>query len=264
MGCVCCKTCCPRDHFNTYSFLKVRNTFIFVDVNEFNRKMELYDHIKQLISVDCIIFGYDEGEMKLLLFKRWIEPSKGELSLLGGWVNPDESVNDAARRVLNLISGLDDIYMEQVDVFSDVGRDPGGRVISIAYYALMKIDDQTHELVSKHSAVWVPLYERPHLIFDHDVMIEKALEKLRRKASYELIGQQLLPEMFTLFQLRRLYSAIYQREFDPANFRKKVLSLNVLQQLNIKNTEESRRGAYYYKFKPQSEWVTSDRIFRID
>jgi 8-oxo-dGTP diphosphatase len=226
--------------------------------------MELYSHIKQLVSVDCIVFGYDEGELQLLLFKRWIEPSKGELSLLGGWVNPDESVNDAARRVLNLISGLDDIYMEQVDVFSDAERDPGGRVISIAYYALMKIDAHTHELVSRHSAVWAPLKDRPHLIFDHDEMVEKALEKLRRKASYELIGQQLLPEMFTMKQLRGLYSAIYQREFDPANFRKKVLSLNVLQQLNIKDTGESKRGAYYYKFRPQSEWVNNDRIFRID
>ncbi|HPR62478.1 MAG TPA: NUDIX hydrolase, partial [Prolixibacteraceae bacterium] len=144
----------------------------------------MYQHIAQLVSVDCIIFGYENDELKLLVFKRWIEPCKGKLSLLGGWVNPDESVTDAARRVLKLISGLNDIYLEQVDVFSEVGRDPGGRVISIAYYALMTIDEQNQKLIEQHSAQWVPYNKKPGLIFDHDTMVEKALEKLRMKASY--------------------------------------------------------------------------------
>lgn len=224
----------------------------------------MYEHTKHLVSVDCIIFGYEEGEMKLLLFKRWIEPSKGELSLLGGWVNDDESVDDAARRVLKQISGLNDIYMEQVDVFSKVERDPGGRVISIAFYALMKIDEQTQNLVNEHSATWVPLYGHPQLIFDHDEMVELALDRLRHKASRELIGEQLLPENFTMIQLRRLYNSIYQCEFDPGNFRKKVLSLNVLEQLNIKDTSESRRGAYFYRFKPKAELASTDRIFKVN
>lgn len=224
----------------------------------------MYQHTKQLVSVDCIIFGYEEDELKLLVFKRWIEPAKGELSLLGGWVNHDESVTDAARRVLALISGLKNIYLEQVDVFSDVGRDPGGRVISIAYYALMKIDEDDKKLVEQNSASWVSLNNKPKLIFDHDTMVERALEKLRINASNELIGEHLLPEKFTLLQLRKLYNAIFQREFDPGNFRKKVLSLKVLEQLNEKDTTESKRGASYYRFKKGGEVRAGNPIFKID
>jgi 8-oxo-dGTP diphosphatase len=224
----------------------------------------MYQHTKQLVSVDCIIFGYDEDELKLLVFKRWIEPAKGELSLLGGWVNHDESVTDAARRVLTLISGLKDIYLEQVDVFSDVGRDPGGRVISIAYYSLMTINEDDKKLVEQNSASWVSLKHKPRLIFDHDLIVEKALEKLRINASNELIGEHLLPEKFTLLQLRKLYNAIFQREFDPGNFRKKVLSLKVLEQLNEKDTTESKRGAFYYRFKKGGEARVGNPIFKID
>jgi 8-oxo-dGTP diphosphatase len=225
---------------------------------------EMYQHTKQLLSVDCIIFGYEDEEIKLLVFKRWIEPCKGELSLLGGWVNPDESVTDAAKRVLKLISGLNDIYLEQVDVFSEVNRDSGGRVISVAYYALMKIDEQYHHLVEQNSATWVSLTNKPKLIFDHDEMVEKALEKLRIKASYDLIGEHLLPEKFTLFQLRKLYNAIFQREFDPGNFRKKVLSLKVIEQLDEKDTTESKRGAFYYRFKKEVQANFSNQIFKIE
>lgn len=224
----------------------------------------MYQHTKQLVSVDCIIFGYDEDELKLLVFKRWIEPAKGELSLLGGWVNLDESVTDAARRVLALISGLKNIYLEQVDIFSEVGRDPGGRVISIAYYALMKIDEDDKKMVEQNSASWVSLNNKPKLIFDHDTMVERALEKLRINASNELIGEHLLPEKFTLLQLRKLYNAIFQREFDPGNFRKKVLSLKVLEQLDEKDTTESKRGAFYYRFKKGGEVRAGIPIFKID
>lgn len=224
----------------------------------------MYKHITQLVSVDCIIFGYENDELKLLVFKRWIEPCKGQLSLLGGWVNSDESVTDAARRVLKLISGLNDIYLEQVDVFSDIGRDPGGRVISIAYYALMTIDEQNKNLIERNSAQWVSYNIKPCLIFDHDVMVDKALEKLRIKASYNLIGEHFLPEKFTLLQLRKLYNAIFQKEFDPGNFRKKVLSLKLLEQLNEKDTTESKRGAYFYRFKKKDNANFSNQIFKVE
>lgn len=223
----------------------------------------MYQHTKQLVSVDCIIFGYEEEELRLLVFKRWIEPAKGELSLLGGWVNDDESVTDAARRVLNLISGLQNLYLEQVDVFSEVDRDPGGRVISVAYYALMKIDEENKKLVQEHSATWIALNNLPQLIFDHNLMVTKALDKLRLKASYELIGEHLLPEKFTLLQLRKLYNAIFQKEFDPGNFRKKVLSLKVLEQLNEKDTTESKRGAFYYCFAAKAGDNFNHQIFKI-
>jgi len=224
---------------------------------------EMYHQTKQLVSVDCIIFGYEDDEIKLLVFKRWIEPCKGELSLLGGWVNKDESVREAAKRVLKLISGLNDIYLEQVDVFSETDRDTGGRVISIAYYALMKIDEQNRYLIEQHSATWVSLNNKPKLIFDHNEMVEKALEKLRLNATNDLIGEHLLPEKFTLLQLRKLYNAIFQREFDPGNFRKKVLSLKVLEQLTEKDTLESKRGAFYYRFKKQIQGNIGNQIVRI-
>lgn len=246
--------------------MKVKNTFKFVGLIITERLMvkEMYKNARQLISVDCIIFGYEDDELKLLVFKRWIEPCKGELSLLGGWVNQDESVTNAAERVLKLISGLNDIYLEQVDVFSEVNRDPGGRVISVAYYALMKIDEQYKHLIEQNSATWVSLNNKPKLIFDHDEMVEKALEKLRMKATYDLIGEHLLPEKFTMLQLRKLYNAIFQREFDPGNFRKKVLSLKVIEQLNEKDTTESKRGAFYYQFKKRIPANFGNQIFRVE
>lgn len=210
---------------------------------------KFYNQSKQLVSVDCIIFGYENEDLKLLVFNRKIEPAIGGLSLVGGWVNNSESVEDAARNVLKRITGLSDIFMEQVHVFSAVDRDPGGRVISVVFYALIRIDEHDRKLVESFGAQWVPIKNLPELIFDHNAMVEKALEKVRLKGSYELIGKELLPKKFTILQLRNLYNAIFFREFDPGNFRKKVLSLKVLEKLNSKNTTESRKGAYYYKFK---------------
>lgn len=210
---------------------------------------QLYNHATHLVSIDCIIFGYENSDLKLLLFKRELEPSLGDWSLVGGWVDSEESVEDAARRVTLKITGLEDVYLEQVQVFSKPNRDPGGRVISVSFYALMRIDEHDKELVEKHGARWFSLSNLPKLIFDHNIMVEKALEKMRLKASYELLGRQLLPERFTLYQLRQLYNAIFLKEFDPGNFRKKILALKVLEKLSNKNKDESKRGAYYYMFK---------------
>ncbi len=223
----------------------------------------IYEQSKQLVSVDCIVFGYEEGDLKLLLFNRKIEPSIGGLSLVGGWVNDEESVEDAARNVLLRITGLTDIYMEQVHVFSAVDRDPGGRVISVAFYALIRIDDHDRKLVENHGAKWISIQDLPPLIFDHDTMVQKALEKIRLKASYELIGKELLPERFTILQLRKLYNAIFNKEFDPGNFRKKVLSIKVLERLNVKNTKESKKGAYYYKFRTDTDTSDLNSIVKL-
>ncbi|MBN1117515.1 MAG: NUDIX hydrolase [Bacteroidales bacterium] len=208
---------------------------------------------KHLISVDCIIFGYDKEELQLLLFNRKIEPQKGRWSLLGGWVNEEESVEDAARRVLKTITGLDDIYMEQVSAFSKPERDPGGRVVSVAFYALIRINEHDIQLVIKNGATWISLNKVPELIFDHNEMLNNALEKLRLKASYEVIGNQLLPESFTILQLRKLYDAIFQKKFDPGNFRKKILSFKVLEKMNKKNMKDSKKGAFYYRFKSNAK-----------
>ena len=224
-------------------------------------KFYKYRDSKRLLSVDCIIFGYEKEELKLLLFKRIIEPAKGEWSLIGGFIDDDESAEDAARRVLTYITGLKDVYLEQVKVFSRPDRDPGGNVLTIAFNALIRIEKHSNEFIREYGARWFPISEVPKLIFDHDEMLTAALEKLRLIASYNLIGKQLLPEKFTLTHLRHLYNEIFQKEFDPGNFRKKVLSLKILEKTDEKDMSESKKGAFYYKFR-EEENNHSALIFR--
>lgn len=224
----------------------------------------VYNSPKLHVAVDCVIFGYEEGELQLLLWPRDIEPESGKWSLMGGFVREDESVENAAMRVLQRTTGLEDVYMEQVGAYSEVGRDPGARVISIALAALIRVDKYDRELVHKSGALWWPVNKLPHLIFDHGELIAGGFRTLQNRAANELIGKELLPDRFTLMQLRMLYEAIFQRAFDPGNFRKKVLSLGVLERLNVKNTTESKKGAYYYRFNNQEEAPNNDRIFKIN
>lgn len=220
-------------------------------------------HAKHWVAVDSIIFGYEKEQLKLLLIKRNMEPEKGKWSLVGGWVRSNESAEDAAYRVLTNITGLEDIFMEQVSVFSEPDRDSGGRVISIVFYALIDIQAHNNQLVDKYGAKWWPVTLFPKLIFDHNEMVKQALEKLRMQASRDLVGRDLLPEEFTLIQLRKLYNSIFLKEFDPGNFRKKILSLNATVRLNKKYNSESKKGAYYYRFKDKKEWDFTDRIINI-
>jgi len=227
-----------------------------------NQNYEIYEDVKRLIAVDCIIFGYEKEQLKLLLFKRIIEPEKGQWSLIGGWIKENESAEDAARRVLTYITGLKDIYLEQVKVFSKPDRDPGGNVLAVTFNALIKIEEHNSELLHEYGAQWFPIEEAPPLIFDHAEMLKMALEKLRLTASYNLIGRQLLPEKFTLYHLRHLYKEIFQKEFDPGNFRKKVLSLKLLERLDEKDMADSKKGAYLYRFKESSDDGHSEPIFK--
>lgn len=212
--------------------------------------MELYKiHPQHYVAVDCVILGYQDEEIKLLLYPRSFEPYKGNWSLLGGFVQDNESADEAAARILKQTTGLEQIFLEQVASFSEPKRDPEARVISLAYYALIRIDLHDEECVRENGAYWVSVNKLPKLIFDHQEMFEKALVKLQQKAEYSLCGSELLPEMFTLIQLRKLYEAIFQHEFDPGNFRKKILSLGMLEKLSVKDASESRKGAFYYRIK---------------
>lgn len=203
---------------------------------------------KFYVSVDCIIFGFDGGELKLLLLKRNFEPAMGEWSLMGGFVKDEESVNDAAKRVLKELTGLEDVYMEQVAAFGEVNRDPGERVISVAFYALININDYNRELVRKNNAFWININELPGLIFDHAEMVKQALHQMRIKASNSPIGFNLLPELFTLPQLQSLYEAIYGETLDKRNFRKRVKEMNFIEETGLKSKDTTRRKAYLYKF----------------
>ena len=211
---------------------------------------------KFYVSVDCIIFGFDEGELKLLLLKRNFEPAMGKWSLMGGFVQEDESVDAAAKRVLAELTGLENVYMEQVGTFGDLERDPGERVISVAYYALVNVNEYDRELVQQHNAHWTKIDELPQLIFDHPIMISKARELMKHKASYNPIRFNLLPELFTLTQLQNLYEAIYGEPMDKRNFRKRVAEMDFIEKTDLIDKSGSRRGAYLYKF--------NDKAYRKD
>ena len=200
------------------------------------------------VSVDCIIFGFDKGSLKLLLLKRNFEPAKGSWSLMGGFVQDGESVDDAAKRVLAELTGLENVYMEQVGTFGEVDRDPGERVISVAYYALININEYDRNLVQQHNAHWAEINEIPPLVFDHPQMVKQARIMLQKKASSEPIGFNLLPSLFTLFQLQSLYEASYGEPLDKRNFRKRVADLNYIEKTDKIDKTGSKRGAALYKF----------------
>lgn len=224
---------------------------------------QYHNNQKYYLAVDCVIFGYEKGELKLLLYPRSFEPKKGQWSLMGGFIEENESADSAANRVLSETTGLDNIYLEQVHTFSEPGREPDEHVISVAYFALIRLDQHDKSILKESGAEWWPLTRLPEMIFDHVDMVNMAIERLQMKAGAELVGKELLPENFTLLQLRMLYEAILQRELDPGNFRKKILSLKVLERLNIKNTTESKKGAYYFKFKENVPLKDFDRIVKL-
>jgi 8-oxo-dGTP diphosphatase len=215
---------------------------ITVDISSYK------NHQRILVAVDCIIFGFDGSHLKALLIKRGFEPEKGRWSLMGGFVGKDENADEAAIRVLHDLTGMREIYMEQLHTFSDLDRDSAGRVVSIAYFALINIADYEEQLQQEHEAKWFPLNKIPSLIFDHKKMVMKAKEMLRQKVANHPIGFELLPSKFTLPQLQSLYEAIYETPFDKRNFTKKMLSLGILNKLNEKDKESSRKGAFYYVF----------------
>ena len=205
-------------------------------------------HPKFHAAVDCIIFGFEEGELSLLLLQRNFEPAKGEWSLAGGFVEDGENIDDAARRVVAELTGLDDLYMRQVHTYGEVERDPGERVLSTAYYALVDIKRYDRELVRAHNAFWIRLPEIPHLIFDHDRMVTDALRFMRYQASVKPVGINLLPEEFTLTQLQNLYEAILGEPIDKRNFRKRIAQMDYIEKTGGIDKTLSRKGAALYRF----------------
>jgi ADP-ribose pyrophosphatase YjhB (NUDIX family) len=205
------------------------------------------EHPKFHVSVDCIIFGFSGGKLNLLLLKRNFEPSKGQWSLMGGFVQKNESVDNAAKRILCRLTGLNDVYMEQVGAFGEVGRDPGERVVSVAYYALINIDDHDKQSVQNHNAFWTDINALPELIFDHREMVDRARDLMKQQASVKPIGFNLLPELFTLTRLQTLYEAIYGETMDKRNFRKRVADMELIEETGIIDKSGSKRGARLYR-----------------
>jgi 8-oxo-dGTP diphosphatase len=202
-------------------------------------------------SIDCVIFGFDGGELKILLIERNNEPFKDWWALPGNLVGENESLDQSASRILNELTGLTDIYMEQYYTFGDVNRHPQGRVLSIAYYALLRLGgDKSVRPISNFAkqAHWVNINELPRLAFDHQQIYDKGLEKIKRRIKHQPIAFELLPEKFTLTQLQNVYELILGKKLDKRNFRKKMLSFGVLRDLDEKQKGVSFRAATLYRF----------------
>ena len=206
------------------------------------------EHSKVLVSVDCIIFGFDENKLKVLIGKRKMDPGRGEWSLYGGFVRLDESVDDAAYRTLYELPGMRNIYMRQVGAFGSVDRDPGERVISVAYYALINVKDYDHRLLEEHGVEWVDFDKMPPLYSDHMEMVNKARKMMKENIKIEPVGFRLLPNLFTLTQLQRLYEAVNGEELDKRNFRKRIKEMDFIEKTELIDKTSSKRGAYLYRF----------------
>jgi 8-oxo-dGTP diphosphatase len=211
--------------------------------------MESYnDQEKILLAVDCIIFGFDKKQLKILLIKRDFEPERGKWSLMGGFLRPDENLDTAATRVLHHLTGLNNVYMEQLRSYSALDRDPVDRTVSVSYYALINITEHTTEINEDYSAQWFDITEFPDLIFDHNIMVANAMSRLRYRASTKPIGFELLPEKFTMKQLQVLYEAILGDKLDKRNFINKINGLDILLKTEEKDMKSSRKGSFLYKF----------------
>ncbi|WP_299796570.1 NUDIX domain-containing protein [uncultured Maribacter sp.] len=202
---------------------------------------------KVLLAVDCIIFGFYEEELKILLVQRDFEPAKGEWSLIGGFLRKNENLDEAAKRILCHLTGLNNIYMEQVHSYSKLDRDPEERTISISYFALIDIAHHCKDLLKQNPIKWFDLKDFPELIFDHNDMVKDALQLLQNKISNKPIGFELLPKKFTMRQLQKMYEAILDTELDKRNFINKFNSFGLLKKTNEKDMSSSKKGAFLFK-----------------
>jgi ADP-ribose pyrophosphatase YjhB (NUDIX family) len=206
------------------------------------------EHQKILLSVDCIIFGFDDNKLKVLIGHRNMEPGRGAWSLYGGFVRNDESVDHAADRTLTELTGMKHVYMRQVGAFGAVDRDPGARVVSVAYCALINVKDYDERLLKKHEGQWVNVDELPEMFSDHQAMIRKARQMMQAKIKTSPVSFQLLPELFTLTQLQRLYEAVNGEEVDKRNFRKRIKDMDFIEKTDLIDKASSKRGAALYRF----------------
>lgn len=211
-----------------------------------------YDYPRAALTVDCVVFGLDEGDLKILLIQRNQPPFQGKWALPGGFLQLDETLEDAARRELHEETGIENLYLEQLYTFGAIGRDPRERVITVAYYALVKLSDHhVQAATDARSVAWFSLHDLPPLAFDHQEIIDMAHERLRGKVRYQPIGFELLPSKFTLRELQHLYEVVLDRTLDKRNFRKKILKMGILLELDEVETDVAHRAARLYKFDSQ-------------
>jgi 8-oxo-dGTP diphosphatase len=208
-----------------------------------------------LLAVDCIIFGFDGETLKILLIKRGFQPEKDKWSLMGGFVQPTESLDQASNRILKQLTGLEGVYLEQLHTFGNPLRDPIERTVSVTYFALIDINKYETQLSSDYHPEWFPLKRVPKLIFDQQDMVELAKKRIRYKAALHPILFELLPPKFTLPQLQNLYESVYNTTIDKRNFRQRVLATGLMMKLEDKDKSGSKRGAYYYQLNMQQYYA---------
>lgn len=211
-----------------------------------------YQHERPAVTVDCVVFGLDEDDLKVLLIQRAQDPFKDCWALPGGFARVGESLEETARRELEEETGLTRVFLEQLYTFSDPKRDPREHVVSIAYYALVNLSEhQVQASTDASNAAWFSIDDIPRLAFDHDLILETAHKRLRGKISYQPIGFELLPDKFPLRMLQVVYEKILDRALDKRNFRKKILGMDILEELNEIETDVNHRAAKLYRFNKQ-------------
>ncbi len=209
-----------------------------------------YEFQRPALTVDCVVFGLDEQDsLKVMLILRKLPPFQGQWALPGGFVHLDETLEEAAFRELREETGIENGFLEQLYTFGAINRDPRERIVTVAYYALVNLREYNITATTDAmDAAWFAIDELPKLPFDHQQIFETALNRLRGKIRYEPIGFELLPKKFTLFQLQKLYETVLGKKLDKRNFRKKILNMNLLQELDELQTDVAHRAARYYEF----------------
>ena len=219
------------------------------------------EHSKVWVSVDCIVFGLENNQLKLLIGRRQMDPGRGEWLLYGGFVRDDEGLDEAANRVLYSLTGLKEIYMKQVGACGAVDRDPGERVISVAYCALINVNDYDDKLRQQYELEWADLGQLPKLYSDHSQMVSKAISLLRRRIKTEPLSFNLLPDLFTLTQLQHVYEAILGSPIDKRNFRKRIKQIDFIEKTELIDKKTSKRGAALYRFN--KKMYADDPTFKL-
>lgn len=219
----------------------------------------------EALSIDCLIFGFKKNELDILLVQHGEGISKGKWALPGGWIKYNESIDDSAARILNELTGVSKIYLEQLKAFGEVRRYPTKRVITIAYYALVKPEDYTlHPGFTASDAKWFRIRELPTLAYDHQKILEVGMNYLKHKVRHEPIGFNLIPKKFTLLQLQQLYEAILDKKLDKPNFRRKLMKMNLLEPCSEKQTAVSHRAASLFRFDKRNYSKLAEKGFTFE
>jgi len=251
---------------NANNNCQLYNYFILSPNLHLQRLMLMNKYARQtrmLVAVDCIVFGFDASALKILLIKRGFEPEKGKWSLMGGFVQPEESLDNAAQRILAQLTGLTQVYVEQLKVFGNIDRDPIERTLSVTYFALLDLKQFKPQLTDEYHAEWFDVKEMPELIFDHEEMVINARHMLRYKASMHPIFFELLPAKFTIPQMQRLFEEVYETSFDKGNFSRKMLSTNLITKLPEKDKTGSKKGAFFYKLNKNTYKKNFQKVLHL-